>query len=288
MTGRIGISGTEYPHKPLKELLDVANQLEVKYLELWIPHNFVLDDLPSVEKELAKRNLQAIVISTWTQLNLAGDVSPRQELIKQSVFAAKRLGASSVNTYFGANPERSTEEAILRYRENIVPCIEEAEKAGVYITLENEFEVTGQDPTRRARSVLNIAEIVDSQWFKINFDPCNFYFAGEEAYPFAYNLLKKHIGYVHLKNGMKFNPRFHALPSNDYLWRDKSGDYVCCPLGEGAINFESLLRDLSTDGFEGFVCLEPHVPQEILFETFRNGLNYVNTHWMSSHEWRTK
>lgn len=285
---RIAISGTEYPHKPLKEFLDVANRLDVKYLELWIPHNFVLKDLPGVEKELARRNLQAVVISTWTQMNLPGDVTARQELIKQSILAAKRLGAVSVNTYFGANPTRSQEEAIQRYHQNITPCLEEADKSGIYITLENEFEITGKDPTRRAHTVLSIAETVDSPRFKVNYDPCNFYFAGEEGYPYAYNLLKKHIGYVHLKNGTKYNHGIHSLPPEDFLWRDKSGDYVCSSLGEGAINIEGLLRDLSTDGYEGYICLEPHVPPEMLVDTFQNSLDYVKSHFFQPHEWRMK
>ncbi len=288
MTERIAISGTEFPYKPLADFLDMANRIGVKYLELWMPHNFILDDISVVEKELARRDLQAVVISTWTQLNLAGDVAPRQELINQSILAAKRLGATSVNTYFGANPSRSVEEAVQRYCQNIRPCLVQAEKAGVFITLENEFEITGKDPTRHAQVVLDIAETIDSPQFKLNYDPCNFYFAREEGYPYAYNLLKKHIGYVHLKNGTKFNRRLHTLPPADFLWRDKSGDYVCCPLSEGAINIENLLKVLLEDGYEGYVCLEPHVPPEILEETFRDSLDYVRSHFQEPNEWRIK
>lgn len=288
MIERVAISGTEYPNRPLEELLNAANQLNVRYLELWIPHNFVLEDLSIVEKELSRRNLQAVVISTWTQLNLPGEVAPRQELIKQSILAAKSLGAVSVNTYFGANPSRSVDEAIQRYYESILPCLDEAAKAEIYITLENEFEVTGTDPTRHAEVLLEIAETVNSPWFKLNYDPCNFYFAGEEGYPYAYTLLKKHIGYVHLKNGTKYIRRVHPLPPEDFLWRDKSGDYVCCRLNEGAINVENLLRDLSVDSYQGFICLEPHVPPEMLMETFRDSLDYVKSHLLQQSEWRMK
>jgi sugar phosphate isomerase/epimerase len=284
MTDRIAISGTEYPHRPIRELLDVAGQLQVRNLELWLPHNFAMEDLSVVEKELTRRDLRAVVISTWTQLNLPGNVQARQELIKQSIFAAKRLGAGSVNTYFGANPSRSVEEAVQQYKRNIAPCIEEADKAGIDMTLENEFEVTGTDPTRRAQVVLKIAEMVGSPRFKINYDPCNFYFAGEEGYPYAYNLLKKHIGYVHLKNGMKYDPAVHPFPPQEFLWRDKSGDYVCCPLGEGAVNVASLLRQLSSNGYEGYLCLEPHVPPDLLVETFRDGVEYLRTNLSGAQE----
>jgi len=97
---RLVISGTEYPHRPLHELLDVAKELGIKNLELWIPHNFEFEDLSDVEKELSRYNQSAVVISTWTQLNLPGDVQPRQDLIRKSIQAAKALGASTVKHIF--------------------------------------------------------------------------------------------------------------------------------------------------------------------------------------------
>jgi len=269
----IAISGTEYPFRPLEELLDVAVQLDVRHLELWIPHNFVLKDLPRVEKELATRGLHTAVISTWTQLNLPGDVTPRQELVRQSIQAAKALGVRSVNTYFGAHPTRTTEESIAAYRESILPLVDLAGKEGVTITLENEFEATGRDVTRRADGVRRLLEVVDSPFFRVNFDPCNFYFAGEEPYPYAYRLLKGHIGYVHIKDGMKFHPHLYPDPGEGFLWKDLSGDYVCCSLGCGAMNYAALLRDLATSSYDGYLTLEPHVHPASLFNVFQESLN---------------
>jgi len=272
---RIAISGTEFPHRPLQEVLDVATTLGVRQLELWIPHNFVFEDLGRVQSILADQGLHAAVISTWTQLNLPGDVKPRQLLIRQSIEAAKVLHARSVNTYFGAHPTRTPEDSIRTYRENIMPLVELAEKQGVYITLENEFEPTGQDLTRRAVGVRRIIEAVNSPFFRVNYDPCNFYFAGEEPYPYAYELLKDHIGYIHLKDGLKYNPLIHPDPGEGFLWKDLSGDYVCCPMGRGAINFEPLIGIINSSGYNGILTLEPHVHPAILMETFRQSLEFV-------------
>ncbi len=275
---KLVISGTEYPYRPLVEVLDVAERLDIRNLELWIPHNFRLDELPQVKVDLAKRNLRAAVISTWTQLNRPGDVAPRLFLLRQSIEAARVLHARSVNTYFGSNPERTPDQAIRAYRENIMPCIELAEKEGIYITLENEFDVTGNDITRRAEQVKQLVESIDSPCFRVNFDPCNFYFAGEEPYPWAYNLLKSHIGYVHLKDGMKYSHTLHGPIGAEWLWKDLSGEYICCPMGNGALPYESILEALQRDGYEGLYGLEPHVPVERLFEVFKQSLNFIQLH----------
>ncbi len=272
---RLAVSGTEYPHRPIQELLQVATQLNVRNLELWIPHNFAFEDVSKVEKELSRLGLSAVVVSTWTQLNLPGDVQPRQELIRQSINAAKVLGARSVNTYFGANPARSVEESISAYREAIMPLVECAENEGVIITLENEFEESGFDVTRRAEQVLKILDAVNSPAFKANFDPCNFYFAGEEAYPFGYQILKEFIGYVHLKDGMKFSPKLFPDPGEGFLWKDMSGEYVCCPLGMGAINHRALLREILDSPYTGYFGLEPHVRPELLLSSFQQSLQFI-------------
>jgi sugar phosphate isomerase/epimerase len=272
---RLAISGTEYPYRPLEEFLNVARQLEVPNLELWIPHNFEFKDLAGVERELSRRGLSAVAISTWTQLNLPGDVRRRQELIGQSIEAAKALGAPTVNTYFGSNPTRTAEESVLAYREAIMPLVERAGKEGVVITLENEFEASGRDVTRRATEVVKILEAVHAPSFKITFDPCNFYFAGEEPYPFAYELLKDHVGYVHLKDGMKYDSRLHAYPGEGFLWKDHSGEYICCPMGVGAINYTPLLQRLADGAYTGYLTLEPHVPPPLRLSTFQQSLQFV-------------
>jgi sugar phosphate isomerase/epimerase len=275
LLNRLVISGTEYPHRPLLEFLDVAVLLHINNLELWIPHNFVFEEVGQVKKELTRRGLSAAVISTWTQLNLPGDVKPRQALIRQSLEAAKILGAGSVNTYFGAHPTRTPEESVRCYRDAIMPLVEMADKEGIFITLENEFETTGRDVTRRADGVLSILESVAHSALKVNFDPCNFYFAGEEPYPYAYELLKNHIGYIHLKDGMKYRAGFHPDPGEGFLWKDISGEYVCCAMGRGAINYMPLLRRILESGYGGYLALEPHVRPQLLLTTFQQSIQYV-------------
>lgn len=272
---KIAISGTEYPYRPIEELYQMAEYLEVKNLELWIPHNFKYRDLTKVKRELEQRGLNAICISTWTQLNLPGDVTQRQQLIIQSIKAAEVLGCSLVNTYFGANPERNEQETIYHYKKNIAPCLELATEKNITIVLENEFDKTGSDLTRSADKVLKLVKAVGSKHFRLNFDLCNFYFANEEPYPFAYNLLKEYIDYIHIKDGMKYHDQLYDYPGEDFLWQDESGDYICAELGQGAIPYVQFFRQLVLDNYQGYLTMEPHVPPKKLKDTFKT--NIVNT-----------
>lgn len=275
MINKIAISGTEFPFRPIEELYNMAHYLGVMNLELWMPHNFQYEELDKVKKELQTRKLKAICISTWTQLNLKGDVKDRQKLIIQSIKAAKFLGASIVNTYFGANSNRTPEQAIKAYKNNIKPCLELAEKENITIVLENEFDITGNDLTRRAELILELLEKIDSQYFKLNFDPCNFYFAGEEPYPFVYKLLRKYISYVHIKDGTKYHSDMYTYPGDEFFWRDQSGDYICTDLGEGAIPYHGIFKHLKEEKYTGYITMEPHVPVAQLRGTFKRSLYFL-------------
>jgi len=251
----------------------MAGYLGVSNLELWIPHNLEFGDLDKVRNDLEKRNLKVICISTWTQLNLPGDVGKRQNLILQSIKAAKVLDSPIVNTYFGANPDRTPEQAIAAYKENIKPCLELAEKENIVIVLENEFDPTGIDITRKAELVLALVKAVNSRYFRLNFDPCNFYFAGEEPYPFAYNLLKEYVAYIHIKDGMKYHQDLYDDPGDGFLWRDKSGDYICTALGKGSLPYQAFFRQLKEENYTGYYTMEPHVHPSKLKDIFQKNVD---------------
>ncbi|MFA4838963.1 MAG: sugar phosphate isomerase/epimerase family protein [Candidatus Neomarinimicrobiota bacterium] len=269
---QIAISGTEYPYRPIEEIYDIAKYVGVSNLELWIPHNFEYEHVGKIRTDLEKQKLHAVCVSTWTQLNLPGNVGQRQALIIRSIKAAKELGASIVNTYFGAHPDRTPQRAIQLYKENIALCVEFAEKENITIVLENEFDITGVDPTRKAEYVLELVETVNSPCFRLTFDACNFYFAGEEPYPYAYNLLKKYIAYVHIKDGTKYHKSLYDYPGDGFLWQDKSANYICCELGKGAIPYSSLIEHLRKDGYNGYFTMEPHVHPNHLKEIFKKNV----------------
>ena len=88
-------------------------------------------------------------------------------------------------------------------------------------------------------------------------------------------MLKDHIKYVHLKDGMKFSPKLYRYPEDGFLWQDASGDYICTALGKGAIPWEAFFKQLKEDNYRGFITLEPHVPVKFLEKTFNESLIYI-------------
>src|SRR4029453_1125418 len=98
--------------------------------------------------------------------------------------------------------------------------------------------------------------------FGITFDADNFYNAGTEPFPYAYELLRAHIFQVHVKD----SGRYIAAGDGDArcVLRRAGGNVVCLPVGTGAVNWTGLIARFQQDGSRGPVSLEPHLlPQEM-------------------------
>lgn len=133
------------------------------------------------------------------------------------------------------------EEVISRWRRFL-----EVAKDYPQITLlhENEKDIYGDTPER----CLKLLNDLNSSQVKAAFDPANFVQCDVEVYPRAYELLKEHIGYMHIKDA-----RFE--------------DHKVTPAGLGDGNVELVLQALAGIGFEGFASLEPHLS---IFDGFMN------------------
>lgn len=111
-----------------------------------------------------------------------------------------------------------------------------AEKKGVILLHENEKDIYGDIPER----CLKILTSINSPNFKAIFDPANFIQCNVETYPYAFNMLKEYIKYIHIKDA--FLESGHVVPAGS---------------GDGKI-FE-ILTQLEKSKFEGFLTLEPHL-----------------------------
>jgi len=276
------ISGTGdfYEGAPVTKLLEMARRYQVEHIDLWFPKNTRREGLDRSVALIQETGIDVVCVSTWTHLYWPGDVAAQQALLLGGIELAHRLGARFANTYFGHGAMQDDDLAIATYVENLQPCLERAAALGVTLCLENEFDVLGDDPqasdvTRRPERVRELVERVDSPYFRLTFDACNFYFAGAEPYPHAYDVLKDYVVYVHLKDGA----RYDAGRYGDQVLRftDHSGEYVCLPLGQGAINSHGLLARLMADGYDGFLALEPHVEADRMGETYRQTMAYLET-----------
>ena len=243
----------------LAPLVASAVDLGVRWVDLLYPRNTETEGLSKTIDRLAEADLRVSAIGTPTRLG-GEDASADQELLVKAIRIAADLDCPFVNTYFGTRSVVDDSVAIKEYRHNLLPCLEVAEDLGVTITLENEFDALGADPggsdlTRRPESVRQLMEAVDSERFRLAFDPCNAHFAGVESFPGYYDAVEPFIGYLHVKDGHR------EIGDGDPRWKpysDHGRDYRTCELGAGVVNWSGLLSRLIGGGYDGFVLLEPH------------------------------
>ncbi len=263
---RLAISGTELDtDEPIGALLESAGKLKIGFIELWHPRNTSTEGLDKTIDRVLAAGVEIACVSAGSELYRDGGSREDQELLLESIQLAARVGARFVNTYFGHHPVRDDERAIETYQRLLAPCLDLAQSAGVAIVLENEFNAFGEDPaqsdiTRRPAALRQLVEGVGNPHFRLNFDPCNFYCAGVEPYPYAYEILAPFIAYCHVKDGEYLN---NVLASTSPVsgwrrFRDYDNEFVMRPLGQGAIPWKALMKSLRSDAYPGFLTLEPH------------------------------
>ncbi len=281
---KIGIQAGEpfYKGTSIEKVAKLAKQHGVGYLQLWYTglYSAIKDNLNEAEKTLAKYGLGVSALATYTRLNSPGDVASQQKTLMEAIDLAERFDTRFVATYFGPNASRDEKTAIQIYKKSIGPCLEKATRKGVTLITENEFDLGNEDPTlsdvtRRAEGTLNLIETIDSPNFKLTFDATNVYNAGEEPYPYAYELLKDHIAYVHVKDTrIMFE---HPAQDNKYfVFNDGArAKYSSVPLGEGAVNHEALLKRMLEDGYKGFFVIEAFCLDDQYSEFYGKAVEYL-------------
>jgi sugar phosphate isomerase/epimerase len=116
--------------------------------------------------------------------------------------------------------------------------------------------------TRQPEDLLAIVVAVGHPRFGVNFDADNFYNAGIEPFPYAYELLHRHVLHVHVKDSGRYIPAVHG--DGRRVLHRAGGNVVCLPVGSGAVNWTGLVARFQKDGYRGPVALEPHMlPDEM-------------------------
>lgn len=269
---KLAISGVEFLDKSLDEFCRVAYSLGVKFVEIWPPQ--LKEGVDIVKATLQQYGLQVACINCPIAPNKP-DPENWQERLQEAIQTAAKLGANFISTFFGVHPDRSLAEAIFLYREAIYPCLDAARKHGITILVENEFDPEGKEPTRTAEQTLLLLETINDPNLRLNFDPCNFLIAGEEPYPHAYEMLKRFIAYLHIKDATRFSEMRHGSADHHRLFISHLGKFICLPVGEGAVNYDGLLNALRRDGYDGFLTLEPHTVPERLLSTFKASIQFL-------------
>lgn len=260
---RLAVSGVELDEgEEPRELAAAARAAGATGVELWHDRNTSALGVDRTIAVLAEAGLAFSCVTSQIELYVPAGVEEAQRALCETIELAARVGAPFANSYFGFAAVRDDAAAVAAYAAAVRPCVERAEALGVTLLLENEFNAFGLDPsrsdlTREPERVLALFEAVDSPAFGMTFDPTNFTFAGVEDHQRAYEVLADVIRYVHVKNGHQIAPGAAPRPGWS-RYTDYDDEYTTAPLDEGAVDWPALLARLRADGYDGWLCVEPH------------------------------
>ncbi len=281
---RLAISGQLLGStEPLEHILDLFHSLGVDAIEVW-PANLRTRSGASELPEQVGRYEHKDVEGTRRLLDEAGVTAACVTLgfrvlarcardgpawgidaLKGAVDAASGLGARVVNCYLAGLPAATFVEVAR-------PAAEYAGRQGVTIVLENE----AHDDSGTVSGMRAIVDAVGSPHFGTLFDPCNYYQAGEEPYPYAYEVLKQHIHYVHLKGGCLYRPDSIRHAHRGGTLRSSTTQHIgYVAIIDGAVNVDGVIQRLASDGYRGFVTLEPHVSATDAADYYQADVSYI-------------
>lgn len=227
---------------------DFSKQIEgmqkngIKYTEIRGVNGKNICQLTTEEIKEAKRMLDANGLSTWSigsplgkiQL-LQDDINEHLDTCKRIYEAANILETPRIRMFSFFVPDTSN---IAPYRSQVMEylhmMLEASRPYGVALYHENEKDIYGAKP----EGVLEIMKEFKGE-IKCIFDPANFIQEDVTTYPDAYEQLKDHIYYMHIK--------------------DCAANRTVVPAGMGIGHIPEILSDLNKRDENITLTLEPHL-----------------------------
>lgn len=227
----------------LQEEMNILEQCDIHYIEMRnVGDRCIIDyqdnDISDIKKQLDQRGFRLSAIgSPIGKISIEDDFKPHLDRFKRTMEVAHMLETPYIRMFSffipkGSDPYDYKEEVMERW----TAFVTVAQDQGLILLHENEKEIYGDIPER----CVDIIQTMNVPFVKATFDPANFVQCDVETYPHAFDLLKDHIAYMHIK---------------DALYKDHS----VVPAGQGDGRIRDILRELDQAGYEGFVSIEPHL-----------------------------
>ncbi len=247
------------------EICDKALQYGIRNLELW-PLNVPGEglgyrgrDIGAIQKIIEEKGISIACVTEEAAFvkEAVDDEALYKDILLGTIDAAEAVGAKVVNHYcYYINLEEKPDfDRLECYWSD---ALSYAKSKGITLVLENE----AHDVTRHPETTARIVEHFNDPAFRTNLDAVNYFHACEEGFPYAYEILKPYIGYVHLKNAclkkenLKQNPKDEGAPMSG-IYEGRPLQYA--PIPDGSVNIGGLIsRILEDDLYHGVCTLEPH------------------------------
>ncbi len=238
--------------------LDTMVETGLEYVELqYLWEKQVGDltdaDIGRVKELIEERNLKVSCIShhnlTALPVDTAVDDSAyraHMATLQRCIDVAQALGTNLVRIFsfrkemvlFGAEPIIS-EGAWAMLLDRLEAPLRIADASG--ITLVIETAISGN--VTSAHLAKKLIDELDAPHLKVLWDPCSSLYCTEIPYPDGYEVIRKHIAHVHLKDGVVNLP-----------W----ATFDFCAMRQGQMDpyYNDIVNALKRDGYEGVISLE--------------------------------
>ena len=220
-----------------------------------VPHAWPVGLLPerrqAIRDSLARHNLQVSNVNGFMMNAVADPRQPywhpswiepdphyraiRREHTKRALVLAKEMGAKNLQTEPGGPlaPGQTWQEAADVFYEELMPCVEVAEKLGVSLLIEPEPDLM----IERFGQFLEFVERIDSNAVGLNFDIGHAYCVGEDPQDWVAKMAS-HTRHYHLEDIAPTRVHQHLVP------------------GRGAIDFDATLAAIQKTGYTGWLTTE--------------------------------
>jgi sugar phosphate isomerase/epimerase len=254
---RLAFSSNAYLHFSIEDAIARVADIGYKGIELLadVPHAWPAGLLPerkkSIRRELDRHNLTISNINAFMMNAVADPRQPywhpgwtdpyphyraiRREHTKRALQLAHELGAPCITTEPGGplTSEQTWESGARIFYDEIMPCVELAEKLQVKLLIEPEpglmIETFGQ--------YLQFVARINSPRVKLNFDVGHAYCVGEDPQNWV-EQMAPHTEHYHFEDIAASRKHEHLIP------------------GRGAIDFAATLAEIRDSGYIGWLTVE--------------------------------
>lgn len=227
----------------IEEQFRALNKLNIKYFE---PRGIDGKNIASLSDEeilqLKEKMKQygirvSSIGSPIGKIKLEDSFEAHFESFQRVVQIAKQLDTKYIRmfSFYHNGGDVWTSEEREEVLKRLSRMIAYAKEQDVILLHENEKEIYGDTADR----CIDLMKELSCSHFRAVFDPANFVQSKQDTL-YAYENLKDYIAYMHIKDA-------------------KFCDGSVVPAGVGDGNVEKILKDLITNGYDGFLSLEPHL-----------------------------
>jgi sugar phosphate isomerase/epimerase len=180
----------------------------------------------------------------------------RREHTKRALKLAADLGAPHITTEPGGPlpAGQSWSDAASVFYEELMPCIEVAESAGVPVLIEPEPELL----IERFDQYLEFVGRIDSPYVGLNFDIGHAYCVGEDPQDWVAKM-QRHTRHYHLEDIADTRVHQHLVP------------------GQGAIDFAATLAEIAKTGYSGWLTVELYPYLDDPDAAAREAMSFLNS-----------